>query len=113
MTVDYRRYPTFQPLVTLERLKIQRVGLSSLVRKPALPLPVMAKTEIHKSADTAPFESLPAAAILLPRVQDPVGARLDAVPYDEGLHTIKGSQQTDSLCRGGICMICRASARSG
>lgn len=30
-----------------------------------------------------PDESLPAAAILLRRAQDPVAARLDAAPYDD------------------------------
>jgi len=33
--------------------------------------------------DELPDESLPAAAILLRRAQDPVAARLDAAPFDD------------------------------
>jgi hypothetical protein len=40
------------------------------------------KTELHKLVDALPDESLPAAAILLQRAQDPVAAKLDAAPYD-------------------------------
>lgn len=50
---------------------------------PVLPLPGMAKTELHRLADELPDESLPAAAILLRRAQDPVAARLDAAPFDD------------------------------
>jgi hypothetical protein len=45
----------------------------------------MTKTELHRLVDALPDESLPAAAILLRRAQDPVAARLDAAPYDEEL----------------------------
>jgi hypothetical protein len=41
------------------------------------------KTELHELVDALPDESLPAAAILLRRAQDPVIAKLDAVPYDD------------------------------
>lgn len=43
----------------------------------------MRKTELHKLVDALPDESLPAAAILLRRAQDPVAAKLDAAPYDD------------------------------
>jgi hypothetical protein len=43
----------------------------------------MTKTELHELVDALPDESLPAAAILLRRAQDPVAAKLDAVPYDD------------------------------
>jgi len=43
----------------------------------------MTKTELHKLVDALPDESLPAAAILLRRAQDPVAAKLDAAPYDD------------------------------
>jgi hypothetical protein len=41
------------------------------------------KTELHELVDALPNESLPAAAILLRRAQDPVIAKLDAAPYDD------------------------------
>ena len=41
------------------------------------------KTELHQLVDALPEESLPAAAILLRRAQDPVIAKLDAAPYDD------------------------------
>lgn len=41
------------------------------------------KTELHRLVDALPDESLPAAAILLRRAQDPVAAKLDATPYDD------------------------------
>jgi hypothetical protein len=41
------------------------------------------KAELHELVDALPDESLPAAAILLRRAQDPVIAKLDAVPYDD------------------------------
>lgn len=41
------------------------------------------KTELHELVDALPDESLPAAAILLRRAQDPVIAKLDASPYDD------------------------------
>jgi hypothetical protein len=41
------------------------------------------KTELHELVDALPDESLPAAAILLRRAQDPVIAKLDAAPYDD------------------------------
>lgn len=43
----------------------------------------MTKTELHRLVDALPDESLPAAAILLRRAQDPVVAKLDAAPFDE------------------------------
>jgi len=43
----------------------------------------MTKTELHELVDALPDESLPAAAILLRRAQDPVVAKLDAAPYDD------------------------------
>jgi ribosome-binding protein aMBF1 (putative translation factor) len=43
----------------------------------------MTKTELHELVDVLPDESLPAAAILLRRAQDPVIAKLDAAPYDD------------------------------
>jgi len=55
----------------------------------------MTKTELHQLVDALPDESLPAAAILLRRAQDPVAAKLDAAPYDdekltnEDLHAVK------------------------
>jgi hypothetical protein len=48
-----------------------------------LPLLTMTKTELHRLVDALPDESLPAAAILLRRAQDPVAAKLDASPYDD------------------------------
>ena len=50
---------------------------------PVLPLVPMTKTELHHLVDSLPDESLPAAAILLRRAQDPVAAKLDAAPYDD------------------------------
>ncbi len=49
---------------------------------PVLPLVPMTKTELHRLVDALPDESLPAAAILLRRAQDPVAAKLDAAPFD-------------------------------
>lgn len=43
----------------------------------------MTKTDLHRLVDALPEESLPAAAILLRRAQDPVAAKLDAAPYDD------------------------------
>jgi hypothetical protein len=43
----------------------------------------MTKTELYELVDALPEESLPAAAILLRRAQDPVIAKLDAAPYDD------------------------------
>ncbi|MGH2865351.1 MAG: hypothetical protein ACRDJX_08905 [Solirubrobacteraceae bacterium] len=43
----------------------------------------MTKAELHELVDALPDESLPAAAILLRRAQDPVIAMLDAAPDDE------------------------------
>ena len=37
----------------------------------------------HRLVDALPDESLPAAAILLRRAQDPVAAKLDAAPDDD------------------------------
>jgi hypothetical protein len=52
-------------------------------RDPVVPLMPMTKTELHRLVDALPDESLPAAAILLQRAQDPVAAKLDAAPYDD------------------------------
>lgn len=46
-------------------------------------LQAMTKTELHRLVDALPDESLPAAAILLRRAQDPVVAKLDAAPLDD------------------------------
>ena len=43
----------------------------------------MTKIELHRLVDALPDESLPAAAILLRRAQDPVVAKLDAAPVDD------------------------------
>lgn len=43
----------------------------------------MTRIELHRLVDALPDESLPAAAILLRRAQDPVAAKLDAAPYDD------------------------------
>jgi hypothetical protein len=43
----------------------------------------MTRTELHRLVDALPNESLPAAAVLLRRAQDPVAAKLDAAPYDD------------------------------
>jgi hypothetical protein len=40
-------------------------------------------TELYELVGALPDESLPAAAILLRRAQDPVIAKLDAAPYDD------------------------------
>jgi hypothetical protein len=50
---------------------------------PTVPLLAMTRTELHKLVDALPDESLPAAAILLRRAQDPVMAKLDAAPSDD------------------------------
>ncbi len=42
----------------------------------------MSKTELHRLIDELPEASW-AAAVLLRRAQDPVVAKLDAVPYDD------------------------------
>lgn len=47
----------------------------------------MTKTELHELVDALPDRSLPAAAILLRRAQDPVVAKLDAAPYDDEVLT--------------------------
>jgi hypothetical protein len=44
---------------------------------------LMTRTELHQLVDALPDESLPAAAILLRRAQDPVAAKLDAAPFDD------------------------------
>jgi hypothetical protein len=41
------------------------------------------KAELHDLVDALPDESLPAAAILLPRAQDSVIAKLDAALYED------------------------------
>jgi hypothetical protein len=43
----------------------------------------MTKSNVYEWVDALPEESLPAAAILLRRAQDPVIAKLDAAPYDD------------------------------
>lgn len=59
------------------------LGSRRFRRDPVVPLTGMTKTELHKLVDALPDESLPAAAILLRRAQDPVAAKLDAAPYDD------------------------------
>ena len=41
------------------------------------------RNRLKALVDALPDESLPAAAILLRRAQDPVIAKLDAAPYDD------------------------------
>lgn len=43
----------------------------------------MTRTELHRLVDALPDESVPAAAILLRRAQDPVRAKLDVALYDD------------------------------
>ena len=43
----------------------------------------MTRAELHRLVDALPDESLPAAATSLRRAQDPVAAKLEAVPYDD------------------------------
>lgn len=63
----------------------------------------MTKTELHRLVDALPDESLPAAAILLRRAQDPVATKLDAVPYDneeltnEDLRAVKEARSEPSI----------------
>jgi hypothetical protein len=46
----------------------------------AATVPRVTKAELYELVDALPEESLPAAAILLRRAQDPVIAKLDAAP---------------------------------
>lgn len=63
----------------------------------------MTKTELHQLVDALPDESLPAAAILLRRAQDPVAAKLDAAPFDEekltgdDLHAVKEARSGQGI----------------
>lgn len=63
----------------------------------------MTRTELHKLVDALPDESLPAAAILLRRAQNPVVAKLDAAPYDdeeltdEDLRAIKDARSEPAI----------------
>lgn len=63
----------------------------------------MTKIELHKLVDALPDESLPAAAILLRRAQDPVLAKLDAAPQDdeeltdEDLRAVKSARSEPAL----------------
>jgi hypothetical protein len=63
----------------------------------------MTRTELHRLVDALPDESLPAAAILLRRAQDPVVAKLDAAPYgdeeltDEDLRAIKKARREPAI----------------
>lgn len=72
-------------------------------RNPVVPLMLMTKTELHRLVDALPDESLPAAAILLRRAQDPVAAKLDAAPYDdeeltdEDLRPVKEAQSKPGI----------------
>lgn len=66
-----------------------------------------AKTELSSPHRRVPDESLPAAAILLRRAQDPVVAKLDAVPFDDEeltrpprLHT-QGEDLDDAMANAG------------
>jgi hypothetical protein len=43
----------------------------------------MTKAELHRLVNALPDESVPAAAILLRRTQDPVAAKLDAALCDD------------------------------
>lgn len=62
-----------------------KIATSSLIREGNFGcyLQDMTKTELHRLVDALPDESLPAAAILLRRAQDPVVAKLDAAPIDD------------------------------
>jgi hypothetical protein len=67
------------------------------------------KAELHNLVDALPDESLPAAAILLRRAQDPVVAKLDAAPYDddedltdEDLRAVKEARSEVAPARRGI-----------
>jgi hypothetical protein len=63
----------------------------------------MTKTELHRLVDALPDESLPAAAILLRRAQDPVAAKLDAAPIDdeeltdEDLRAVNGARSEPAV----------------
>ncbi len=85
--MDYGRLRAIEPLVGHEWLKLAPLFRVPNTRPeshgPVLPLVPMTKTELHRLVDALPDESLPAAAILLRRAQDPVAARLDAAPYDD------------------------------
>jgi hypothetical protein len=84
MRVDYRRLSWFRALSAVS-------AWTSRHTIPGIALPPrtrcygsdMTKAELHELVDALPDESLPAAAILLRRAQDPVIARLDATPYDD------------------------------
>jgi hypothetical protein len=58
----------------------------------------MSRTELHRLVEALPDESLPAAAILLRRAQDPAAAKLDAAPFDdeelteEDLHAMRDAR---------------------
>lgn len=72
-------------------------------RNPVVPLMPMTKTELHRLVDALPDESLPAAAILLRRAQDPVAAKLDAAPYgneeltEEDLRAVKEARSEPGI----------------
>jgi hypothetical protein len=63
----------------------------------------MTKAELHRLVDALPDESLPAAAILLRRAQDPIAAKLDAAPFDdqeltdEDLRAVKEARSEPSV----------------
>lgn len=63
----------------------------------------MTKAELHRLVDELPDKSLPAATVLLRRAQDPVAAKLDAVPYDdekltdEDLSAVKEARSKPSI----------------
>lgn len=63
----------------------------------------MTRTELHRLVDALPDESLPAAATLLRRAQDPVAAKLEAAPYDneeladEDLRAVKEARSEPSI----------------
>ena len=62
-------------------------------------LQAMTKTELHRLVDALPDESLPAAAILLRRAQDPVVAKLEAAPLDDEELTDEDRRAIRSLGR--------------
>lgn len=49
----------------------------------------MTRTELHRLVDALPDASVPAAAILLRRAQDPVMAKLDVAPHDDEELTVE------------------------
>jgi hypothetical protein len=80
----WRKVPEIERVGSNAETGIRQVAAASLNRRnPVVPLMPKTKTELHRLVDALPDESLPSAAILLRRAQDPVAAKLDAAPYDD------------------------------